>query len=119
MGVRTKKRRKLIYQRQLYVWYVKIGEEDNYFYLNIISQDKKYIFSYPIQQNRLSPNRHFIIAKGRYFQGQQLDGRWNRFYTPPWEDEVITPSLVAEILSWCLEGRKAEQTSYGQEGVFA
>lgn len=46
----------------------------------------------------------FIVVIGLEFGGLENDGRtgWVRIQTPLWDDEVITPGLVKNIIEWSL-----------------
>lgn len=73
MGVRTKGRRKIIVNDNLYVWYIEQDYDSEYNILNIISEDKSLIISSP-----LKVNIPYVISKGNVFQNRSTDGRWNR-----------------------------------------
>ena len=58
MGVRKKGRRRIVCDDQEYVWYVALDDDSVYYILNIRSEDKSLILSYPIK-TRTS----YIISK--------------------------------------------------------
>jgi hypothetical protein len=44
----------------------------------------------------------YISVTGREFKGLDNLGHHNeRFITPEWNIEIVTPSLVAQIIDWC------------------
>ena len=74
--------------------------------LAIVSEDKKFLVSYMLEQRDterfFSPKNPLIIVKGKEFKGlDNLGHGWERFLVPEWNDEIITPSLVAQIIDWC------------------
>jgi hypothetical protein len=109
MGISKKGLRKIIRNNREFYWCVKYdNDDDDRLYLVIKSDDKKFIVSYMLGQkdkNRaFSPINPFIIVKGKEFKGlSNLGGYWERFLVPEWENEIVTPSLVAEIIDWSLK----------------
>lgn len=90
-----------------FYWCVRYDDDDDdRLYLVIKSEDKKFIVSYMLEQKNTericSPKIPLIIVKGKEFKGlTDLGHVWERFVVPEWEDEIITPSLVAQIIEWC------------------
>lgn len=108
MAVRTKNRRKLIYDGKLYVWYVK-PDEDVYdkLVLSIISWDKSLILAYPIE-NPVS----YAVSKGLVFQGKMTDGRWKRYLSPVLNQDAVTPAFVSELIAWAVDGSDAVEIKW-------
>ena len=108
MGVSKKRRRQIVRNDRLFYWCVK--PDDDYcdlLYLSIVSDDKKFMVSYHLNQKNLPhPIAHenpFIVVLGKEFKGlDNLGHFWERFLVPEWKDEIATPSLVAQIIDWCL-----------------
>jgi len=103
-----KGRRKIVRNDRIFYWCVRHDDEDDdRLYLVIASDDKKFIVSYMLgqrdQERPFSPATPLIIVKGAEFKGlADLGHIWERFAVPEWEDDVVTPSLVAQIIDWCL-----------------
>ena len=109
MGVSTKRQRRIVVNDRVFFWCVKDdNKDDDRLYLVIKSDDKKFIVSYMLdQRNRgrpFSPKSPLIIVKGQEFKGvDDLGHSWGRFLVPDWEDKIVTPSLVSQIIEWCLK----------------
>jgi hypothetical protein len=106
MGATKRGNRKIVRNGRVFYWCVKYDiEDESRLHLIIKSDDKKFIVSYMIGQNNTKPHERktaFITNKGKEFKGLSNLGRfWERFIVPEWEDEIITPSLVAQIIDWC------------------
>lgn len=72
----------------------------------IKSEDRLFSISYMLGQKDtarpFSPVNPYIIVKGKEFKGVPGLGRqWERFLAPCWEDQAVTPGLVAAIIDWC------------------
>lgn len=108
MGVAKKGRRKIVRNGRTYYWRVGMDcHEDDRFYLSIVSEDKHFIVSYMLKQKNqtlpFSPLHPLIIVKGRQFKERtDVGGCWKRFLVPAWDDQVVTPRLVGEIIDWCM-----------------
>nr|WP_246362116.1 hypothetical protein [Paenibacillus alba] len=95
----------MINKGRVFYWSVKEDIEDyGRTILHIVSEDKKYIISYAIGQSLLEKNT-FIVIQGMEFEGLAGYKRfgWTRVLTPSWEDTIITPRLVVQIIDWCFE----------------
>ena len=75
MGVRKKGRRKIVCDDQEYVWDVALDDESAYYILNICSEDKSLVLSYPIK-TRIS----YVISKGRFFPDGVCHCRCYQFF---------------------------------------
>lgn len=111
MGVRKKKKRKIVHKDQAFYWYVKFTDDWMCAYsnpqLHIVSEDKNFIFSYQPNQQNANP---FLIIKGENITGlNQPTGSWRRVKVPIWEDDQITPGFVATLLDWCFDEKKKVQ----------
>ena len=107
MGVAKRGQRKIVRNNRTFYWSVR-NDDDHYYRLHLIikSEDKKFIVSYMLEQkNRelpFSPKVPLIIVKGKEFKGlSDLGHVWERFIVPEWEDTIVTPSLVAQVIDWC------------------
>jgi len=109
MAIAKKGRRKIVRNGREFYWCVKPDYDfgDNYLTLSIVSEDKKFIVSYPLWSRvripeTLMPHNLFIVNIGKEFKGlDNLGHVWERFITPNWNDNIVTPSLVANIIDWC------------------
>lgn len=118
MGVAKKRQRKLIRNGKTFYWCIKYDyDDDGRLYLVIKSDDKKFSVSYMLGQRdkkrAFSPENPFIIVKGKEFKGLEGLGRyWERFLVLEWEDEVVTPSLVAKMIDWCYKIEDVVNVNY-------
>ena len=107
MAVSRKGRRRIVRSGRVFYWCVRHDDEEEYrLYLVISSDDKHFLVSYMLGQKdtarAFSPKVPLIIVKGREFKGLPgLGGRWERFAVPEWDDSVVTPALVGQIIDWC------------------
>lgn len=104
MAVNTKGKRKFIHGEKSYFWYVKEDDEEyGRIKVFIVSEDKKFNVSYEVGQSK-KDQIPFIVVIGLEFGGLENDGRtgWVRIQTPLWDDDVITPGLVKNIIEWSL-----------------
>lgn len=90
-----KKRRKIIYNSKVYIWYVSPDIDSIYNILHIISEDKSLILAYPLKTETF-----YIISKGSVFQRKKTNGCWNRYIVPFRSSEQITPKFVSQLISW-------------------
>lgn len=118
MGIAKKGRRKIVRNDRIYYWRVGMDcSDDDRLYLSIVSEDKHFIVSYMLgQKNRshtCSPVNPLIIVKGRQFKGRtDVGGCWKRFLVPEWDDQVVTPRLVGEIIDWCMQKGHVQRVDY-------
>ena len=115
-----KRRRKIVRNGRTFWWCVKPNDstyqgllfsideglytDDENTFLSIISDDKKFIVSYHLnQRNENSKIKSpYIITEGKEFKGlDNLGHGWKKFVVPEWDFEIVTPSVVAEIIDWC------------------
>ena len=94
MGILEKGRRKIVHDNKKYIWYIAEDCDSSYNILNIISEDKRLILSLPIDADV-----SYVINKGRFFQGNQSNGCWDRYLLPFSIPPIITPKFVADIIS--------------------
>ena len=108
MAVRSKNRRKIVCDGQVYFWYIRLDEDYcDKMLLHIISEDKKLILSCPLEVDR-----PYVISKGVCFQNRVSDGCWKRYLIPVEPPSVVTPKYVAELISWATQGCHAEEVKY-------
>ena len=130
MAVPKKRRRKIMRNGRTFWWCVKPNDdtycgllfavdnglyEDNANLLSIVSDDKKLIVSYHLtQRNTESKIKNpYIITEGKEFKGlDNLGHGWERFIVPEWEDRIVTPSLVAQIIDWCFKNEEVIPVDY-------
>ncbi|MCI5056183.1 MAG: hypothetical protein MRY83_08745 [Flavobacteriales bacterium] len=114
MGARSKGRRKFNYNGRQFYWYFKLTDDWMYSYpnpqLHVISDDKKFIVSYQPLQTK---ENRFLIIKGPEFGGlEYLHGPWRRTSIPVWEDEIITPQFIRDLLDWCFDESPKQLVDY-------
>jgi hypothetical protein len=99
MGTNKKQRHKLTVADRLYLWYVKQDEDSDSYILHVISNDKRFIVHYHLQQQQ---SYRYIIVLGKEFERVAGTGNgWRRFRCPAWEnDKAITPSAVKKLIEW-------------------
>ena len=131
MGVPKKRRRKIVRNGKTFWWCVKPNDNtycgllfavekglmtDNVnSLLSIVSDDKNLIVSYHLNQKNAKSKieNPYIITEGKEFKGlDNLGHHWERFIVPQWEDKIVTPSLVAEIIDWCFKNEKVVPVDY-------
>lgn len=105
MGVRKKHKRSIIRANRLFYWYVKPDlDDEGIIKLHIISEDKMFIVTYEVGQccrgHHVAP---MLVIIGKEFEGWTAAYRGHRrVRTPTWNDGVVTPRLIGEIIDWCL-----------------
>jgi len=109
VGIAKKRRRKIVRNDREFYWCVK-PDEDHYdlLHLSIVSSDKRFIVSYQLVKPNIASltpcahNNPYIVVMGKEFKGlNNLGHFWERFLVPEWDDNIVTPALVAEIIDWC------------------
>ncbi len=120
MGVRKKKRRKIICGGKEYVWYVLAGDRDYWervrsndwetAFLYIISEDKSLILTIP-----LNAPKPYAVSKGRTFQSNPTSGCWERYYLPFGIPRAVTPRFVAEVIKWASDSGNSAPRDWGGE----
>jgi hypothetical protein len=99
MGTRKKKRNTLTIADRLYLWYVKQDEDSNSYILHVISEDKRFIVHYHLQQEE--SHRHITVLGKEFGRVSGTGNCWRRFRCPAWEnDRAITPSSVKQLIEW-------------------
>ncbi len=112
MSVATKNKRKLVYKDIVYYWCVyQDWDSCGQLILNVMSEDKALFLTYPIGE--VVP---YVVSKGRFFQGKETNGCWNRYLLPFEGEEVITPKFVAKLIAFATEGTEAVE--YGVKGMY-
>ena len=112
MSVTKRNRRKIICDNKEYIWYVSLDDESPFYLLNVISEDKRTILTCP-----LNTGTSYVISKGKIFQGEKTDGKWNRYLLPFGVPEIITPRFVAELISWATRGGNVKKLDGGDVAV--
>lgn len=123
MAVAKKHRRKIVCGGETYIWYVLNGDRDYWErvslndwetpFLHIVSEDKALILTIPL--NAPTP---YAVSKGRRFQGKPTSGFWERYLLSFAIPHVITPKIVAKIISWAVDGKNAVKTEYSTKFRF-
>ena len=112
MSIRTKGRRRIIVGNLTYVWYVALDYDTPYNVLNIVSDDKCLILSYPLQTKIA-----YVISKGRMFQAKGTNGTWNRYLLPFDTPDIITPKFVEKLIVWATQSENAKETKWNGNDV--
>jgi hypothetical protein len=101
MAISQKRKRKLIYDGDLYLWYVKEDDDFSSIYrLHIMSEDGKMNLIYRVDQISDDViNPEIFVEKS-----DRLQRGWYRFW-PPLADESISNHNVRKILDWYKELR--------------
>jgi len=113
MGVRKRKRSDITVRGRLFLWWAGKDEEEAYFALTVISEDKRFHVRYHL--NLPDPDRRYIIVIGKEFPGlPEAGGHWIRVRCPRWDiSEPITPRFVRRLIEWCLfANRQLERVDY-------
>jgi hypothetical protein len=99
MGTSKKKRNKLNIADRLYLWYVKQDDDSDSYILHVVSDDKRFIIHYHLQQQE--SDRHLIVLGKEFGRVAGTGNCWRRFRCPAWENEgAITPSSVKKLIEW-------------------
>ena len=112
MGINQKHKRKINVQNTTYVWYVSLDFDSPYHLLNIISEDKNFFVSCPIETT--TP---YLISKGTLFQKQKINGTWKRYLLPFSIPDIITPRFVSEIIVWATSGKNAILVEWNGQNI--
>jgi hypothetical protein len=102
----------------LYYWWIKYDDDATWvgseYCLNIVSSDGEFAIRYPIEQKS---QNNLIVVIGRKFGGCfAYSGRIQRAACPKWEDNsAITPSIVRQIILWCMSDKNIVLLDYRGE----
>lgn len=112
MSVSTKNKRKLVYKDVAYYWCVyQDWDSCGQLILDVMSEDKAVFLTYPIGE--VVP---YVVSQGRFFQGKETNGVWNKYLLPFEGEEVITPKFVAQLIAFAVE--ETEAVEYGAKGMY-
>ncbi|WP_296151483.1 hypothetical protein [uncultured Flavobacterium sp.] len=95
MAISHKRKRKIKYKENLYLWNIIKDDDYDEYYLSIISDDKKLHLSYRINQF----SDCFIHPKITVLKSEKLEKGTYPFF-PPIADEIISNYNVGAILNW-------------------
>jgi hypothetical protein len=95
MAISKKGKRKIIYNEELFFWYIKKDDDYGTDYLNIVKEDRSVVIYYRINQI----NDEFIHPKITVQKSPRLKSGLYNFF-PPLSDEIITSKTVSRILKW-------------------
>lgn len=77
----------------MYIWYIELDYDGSFHILNIVSEDKSFIIACPLNMKTA-----YVISKGKRFQHDKTNGRWNRYSLPFQVPKIITPKFVSELI---------------------
>ena len=97
MSIRTQNRRKIIVDGTTYIWYVAPDNESADKILHIASEDKRMVLAVP-----LGKQQPYVISKGKFFQGKETSGTWEKYSLPVAVPDAITPGIVEKIIRWAV-----------------
>ena len=112
MSINQKNRRKINVQNATYIWYVSLDSDSPYHILNIVSEDKNFFVSCPLEST--TP---YLISKGTLFQKQKTSGIWNRYLLPFSIPDIITPRFVSEIIVWATSGKNTVPVKWNGQNI--
>jgi len=112
MGVCKKGRRKIRIDNRDYIWYVELDYDSPYHILNIVSEDKSLILSFPMKTTTT-----YLISKGNTFQNKKTNGIWNRYLLPFNIPEIITPKFVAKVIVWATQNNDAVTVEWNGKDI--
>ena len=95
MAFSKKGKRKIIYNEEIFYWYIKRDEDYDIDYLTIIKEDRSHVLSYRVNQisDEFINPKIFVQKSNRLKTGVY-------YFFPPLADEIITPKTVSSILKW-------------------
>lgn len=112
MSVRKRGRRKISCNNETYIWYIELDYDSPFHILNIVSEDKSLIIACPLNMKIA-----YVISKGKRFQNNKINGRWNRYSLPFQVPEIITPKFVSELILWSTQGSNAIKIQWDGERI--
>ena len=95
MGISKKGKRKIIYNEELFYWFIQRDEDYGTDHLNIIKEDCSLIIFYRVNQIR----DEFIHPKVFIKKSSRLKTGLYPFF-PLLSDEITTPKTIINILKW-------------------
>ena len=98
MAVSAKGKRRLTFEGKLYYWYVAEDRDSADYLLHIVSEDKKLVLEYRVDQI----SDAFIHPKLRVVASPDMKPGIYAFF-PPLPDETVTSTTVAAVLNWYSE----------------
>lgn len=114
MAVRTKGRRKIIVNNQLYIWYVsEHGTEWYHHILHIVSADKKLILNYPLD-SQIS----YAINCGTVFQNYKPNDCQARYLVPGEPITAASVGAVERLILWAVHGQNAARIEYCRDDMW-
>lgn len=102
MAARTRKRRRIVIEGELFLWSAHEGDVG---FLHVVAADKRLNLRYGWQHWRLPDGERYVDVMGPRFAGLP-PGRhgWLRVQAPTWSDEnPITPGFVRKLVLWALQ----------------
>ena len=93
--ISSKNKRKFIYNKKLYYWYISFSTDYDIPYIQIIENNRNLSITYKVNQI----NDDFICPKISIIKSNKLKSGQYKF-SPPLEDEIITPKTISKILDW-------------------
>jgi hypothetical protein len=108
MAISTKKRRKIQLDGRPFIWWVAPDlESAGVPTLHICSSDKRFHVHYPLGPE--TALRHLVVLGPEFPPLQDAGGCRVRVRAPAWEDQIITPAVVRQIVAWGLDATKSVQ----------
>lgn len=100
MGVRKKKRNKIIVDGRLFVWFVEYDDEYHRV-LHVCSEDKKFIVRF--LWTTKPGNGHLVVIGCEFPRASGTGGIWRRFLCPALcaVNQDVTPAVVRRLIDWC------------------
>lgn len=99
MGARKKGRQKLDVEGRKFLWYVKQDDNSAAYVLHVLSDDKRFIVQYELNQ---PASFRYLTVLGKEFGRVSGTGNfWRRFQCPAWENNgAITSSSARRLIDW-------------------
>ena len=108
MGIAKKGKRKIVVDEVDYYWYISDDPDGHatgtIYSLTVISDDKKFLVKYPINQNH---GENHLIVLGKRFGGKgEWGNNWQRLICPKIEvGEKVLPSSVEKLIKWSISDK--------------
>jgi hypothetical protein len=104
MAVSTWRKRKLQIGERSFLWWIAPDLDTNDLLLHICSADRRFRVHHAL--GLPADRRHIVVIGPELPPLRDTGGCWIRLGTPSWDEAIVTPGLVRQIIEWCLDASK-------------